>query len=136
MDKCYFNSDSDKRRWMYCYREGVSYSWINTNNYIESWHNTLKKHFFKDKTERRIDVVIYTLVHRALPHYEQRCIRYEVQVGRMASTVKDTLIAKNTALDHMDLKRTQDPEASFLIPTADPLVFLVESFQGPPITYE
>ncbi|KAI1296258.1 hypothetical protein EDD11_007450 [Mortierella claussenii] len=136
MDKYYFNSDSDKRRWMYCYREGVSDSWINTSNYIESWHNTLKQHFFKDKTERRIDAVIYTLVHRALPHYEQRCIRYEVQVRRMVSTVKDTLITKNTALDHMDLKRTQDPETSFLIPTADPLVFLVESFQGLPITYE
>ncbi|KAG0328836.1 hypothetical protein BGZ99_004324 [Dissophora globulifera] len=136
IEEFYFQSDSDRRRWMFCHREGVSYAWINTNNYIESWHNALKMHFFKDKSERRIDVVIYILVHRALPHYEQRCIRHQVQVGRMVPTVKGALIAKNAALDHMDLKRTQDQEASFLIPTADPGCFLVESFQGPPTRYE
>ncbi|KAG9319019.1 hypothetical protein KVV02_003862, partial [Mortierella alpina] len=53
LDRNYLDHMADRRRWMFCYREGVSYAWINTNNYIESWHNALKKHFFKDKQQRR-----------------------------------------------------------------------------------
>ncbi|KAG0275734.1 hypothetical protein BGZ97_010230, partial [Linnemannia gamsii] len=41
--------------WMLCYRQDISYASIDTNNYIESWHNTLKRHFFKDKQQRRPD---------------------------------------------------------------------------------
>lgn len=134
MEKNYLDSVADRRRWMYCYRAGVSYAWINTNNYVESWHNTLKKHFFKDKQQRRIDSVIYTLVHQAIPHYQQRCVRHSVQVGRMASTARDALVANNTALYHMDYKRAEDPQVAFLIPTMDFTVFQVMPFQGPPTT--
>ena len=34
-----------RERWMFCYRQGLSYATIDTNNFIESWHNTLKRHF-------------------------------------------------------------------------------------------
>ena len=136
MNKNYFDSVADKRRWMYCHREGISFAWINTNNYIESWHNTLKKHFFKDKSLKRLDHVIHTLVHGAIPHYEQRCIRHQLQVGPMASTVRDALVAQDIAQNHMDLKRAQNPNASFLIPTNDPATFKVESFQDPLTLYD
>ncbi|KAI8599565.1 hypothetical protein EDD21DRAFT_307830, partial [Dissophora ornata] len=60
---------------MLCYRQDVYYASIDTNNYIESWHNTLKLHFFKDKHQRRADTVIYVLAMMAVPHFQAKCIR-------------------------------------------------------------
>jgi len=72
-----------QERWMFCYRQELSYASIDTNNYIESWHNTLKQHFFRDKQQRRVDTVIYVLNVIAVPHYQQKCMRSLVNVGRM-----------------------------------------------------
>ncbi|KAK3835656.1 MAG: hypothetical protein J3R72DRAFT_358589, partial [Linnemannia gamsii] len=58
--------------WMFCYRQDLSYASIDTNNYIESWHNTLKQHFLRDKQQRRVDTVIYVLNVIAVPHYQQK----------------------------------------------------------------
>ncbi|KAF9100382.1 hypothetical protein BGX27_000415, partial [Mortierella sp. AM989] len=67
-----FQDSEEKRKpWMLCYRDGVSYASIDTNNYIESWHNTLKRHFFRDKQQRRQDTVIYVLAMMAVPHFQQ-----------------------------------------------------------------
>lgn len=120
---------------MFCHRVNISYAWINTNNYIESWHNSLKKHFFKDKQQRRLDTVIYTLVQTAIPHYQQMCIRHSMQVGRMSPGAREVLMANILASNYMDQKRAEDPQVTFLIPTADRAVFQVQSFQGPPTTY-
>ncbi|KAF9976955.1 hypothetical protein BGZ75_010444, partial [Mortierella antarctica] len=135
MDKNYFDNLADRRRWMYCHRADVSYARINTNNYIESWHNSLKKHFFKDKQQRRIDHVIYTLVHSAIPHYQQMCIRHSMQVGRMTPGAKEILVANLTASNYVERRRAEDPGFAFLTPTTDPAVFKVASFQGSPTTY-
>ncbi|KAF9271569.1 hypothetical protein BGZ88_005923, partial [Linnemannia elongata] len=64
-----------QKTWMLCYRQDISYASIDTNNYIESWHNTLKRHFFRDKQQRRPDTVIYVLAVLAVPHFQQKCIR-------------------------------------------------------------
>ncbi|OAQ28297.1 hypothetical protein K457DRAFT_76445, partial [Linnemannia elongata AG-77] len=60
---------------MLCHRQQVNYSYINTNNYIESWHNTLKRHFFKDKQQRRLNSVIHILTKKAVPYFQQMCVR-------------------------------------------------------------
>ncbi|KAI7820579.1 hypothetical protein BC939DRAFT_387494, partial [Gamsiella multidivaricata] len=88
MDKNYFGknmaeAEDKQKHWMICYRQDVSYSSIDTNNYIESWHNTLKRHFFRDKQQRRVDTVIYVLAVMAVPHFQQKCMRSAVNVGRM-----------------------------------------------------
>ena len=85
LNKNYFGSDAEddngeavqqlseerQKYWMLCYRQEYSYSSIDTNNYIESWHNTLKRHFLKDKHHRRADAVIYALAVMAVPHFQQ-----------------------------------------------------------------
>ena len=128
LNRNYLDSEADRRRWMFCYREGVHYAWINTNSYIESWHNTLKKHFFKDQQKRRLDSVIYILIHKAIPLYRQKGIRHAVQVGRMTPARKKALHARQLALNHMDAKRAQDPDAIFLFQTAENDVLKVRSF--------
>ncbi|OAQ23514.1 hypothetical protein K457DRAFT_83390, partial [Linnemannia elongata AG-77] len=60
---------------MLCYHQHISYASIDTNNYIESWHNTLKRHFLRDKQHRRMDAVIYALAILAVPYFQQKCIR-------------------------------------------------------------
>lgn len=54
---------------MLCHRQDVNYGYISTSIYIESWHNPLKKHFFKDKHRRRLDSVIHTLTKKAVPYF-------------------------------------------------------------------
>ena len=127
---------ADRRRWMFCYREGVSYAWINTNNYIESWHNALKKHFFKDKQQRRIDSVIYILVYKAIPHYQQMCIRHTVQVGKMTPAAKKALRVKITAMNHLEEARAKDPNILLIHQPADSSLMRVRSFSDPSIHYD
>ena len=71
---------SDRRRWMFCHREGVFFAWINTNNYVEFWHNSLKIHFFRDKQKWQCDFI---LVENATSRYQKMCKRHWMQVGRM-----------------------------------------------------
>ncbi|KAG0221023.1 hypothetical protein BGW42_008344, partial [Actinomortierella wolfii] len=40
-------------------------------------------HFFRDKQQRRVDDVIYVLNDIAVPHYQQKCMRGMVNVGKM-----------------------------------------------------
>ncbi|KAF9916336.1 hypothetical protein FBU30_001445 [Linnemannia zychae] len=79
--ECQIDITRNQKHWMFCYRQDLSYTSIDTNNYIESWHNTLKQHFFKQ--QRRVDIVIYVLHDLAIPHYQQKCMEGLVNVGRM-----------------------------------------------------
>ncbi|KAK3804535.1 MAG: hypothetical protein JOS17DRAFT_665549, partial [Linnemannia elongata] len=87
--------------WMLCYRQDISYASIDTNNYIESWHNTLKRHFFGDKQQRRPDTVIYVLAILAVPHFQQKCIRSIVNVGRMNPAQSEELRLTALATEHI-----------------------------------
>ena len=135
LEKNYLDHMADRRRWMFCYR-GVSYAWINTNNYIESWHNALKKHFFKNKQQRRIDSVIYILVYKAISHYQQMCIRHHVQVGKMTPAAKKQLKVKIAATNHLDQERAKDPNILLLYQPSDSTLLRVRSFSYPSIHYD
>jgi len=119
-----------QKSWMLCYRQDISYASIDTNNYIESWHNTLKRHFFQDKHQRRPDTVIYVLAVLAVPHFQQKCIRSIVNVGRMnpaqASELKFTVLAT----DHIKTRESRGYVGAYLKQTSDVTLY-VESFTNP-----
>ncbi|KAI9345424.1 hypothetical protein BD770DRAFT_328643, partial [Pilaira anomala] len=48
--------------WVSCYQPTV-YTSMETNNYVESWHNQLKTTCLKRKPNRRVDGLIYVLVN-------------------------------------------------------------------------
>ncbi|KAG9322355.1 hypothetical protein KVV02_001337 [Mortierella alpina] len=77
-----------------------------TSYYIESWHNSFKKRFFKDKLQR-YDTVVYTLVQTAIPHYQQMCNRHSVQSRRMSPGARETLKANLLASNYMEQKRAR-----------------------------
>jgi hypothetical protein len=116
-----------QKSWMLCYRQEVSYSSIDTNNYIESWHNTLKRHFFRDKQQRRLDTVIYTLAIMAVPHFQQKCIRSIVNVGRMNPAQRKELHVTDLARDHIKTRESRGYVGAYMKQKSDDALY-VESF--------
>ncbi|KAI8979894.1 hypothetical protein BDB01DRAFT_725434, partial [Pilobolus umbonatus] len=76
-----FISDSFMR-WVCCYQPDV-YTNMETNNYVESWHNQLKTTYLKRRPNRRVDRLIYVLVKDVEEDYQQNVCRLMLNVGRM-----------------------------------------------------
>ncbi|KAG0249460.1 hypothetical protein DFQ27_009978 [Actinomortierella ambigua] len=74
-----------KENWMVCFRQGSATGSIDTNNLIESWHNTLKRHFFRDRLQRP-DHVMYILAYVAVPKFKEACDPELANVGRASTT--------------------------------------------------
>ncbi|KAF8923285.1 hypothetical protein BGZ47_004895, partial [Haplosporangium gracile] len=91
LDKNYFKETELLQRWMICYRENIACPAIDTNNYVESWHNALKMYFLKDKQKRRADMVVYVLVKSVLSFYQRKCLYGRYRVGRLTPTQKTRL---------------------------------------------
>lgn len=121
--------------WMLCYRQDVSYASIDTNNYIESWHNTLKRHFFRDKQQRRADTVIYVLAILAVPHFQQKCIWSVVNVGRMNPAPAKELQLTALASDHIKTRESRGYTGAYIKQTSD-IALRVESFTNLAESYE
>ncbi|KAI8595960.1 hypothetical protein EDD21DRAFT_20347 [Dissophora ornata] len=128
------NAQEKQRHWMVCYRQDVSYSCIDTNNYIESWHNTLNRHLFRDNQQRSVDTVIYVLAVIAVPHFQQKCIRSVVKVGRMDSAQRNELRLTNMAMEHLTTRLTRGYEGDCINQGSD-TTLTVESFTRRGITY-
>ncbi|KAF9081752.1 hypothetical protein BGX29_004310, partial [Mortierella sp. GBA35] len=124
-----------QERWMLCYRQNISYASIDTNNYIESWHNTLKRHFFRDKQQRRPDTVIYVLAVLAVPHFQQKCIRSIVNVGRMNPAQSEELRLTALATDHIKTRESRGYIGAYIKQTSDVTLY-VESFTNPAVGYD
>jgi hypothetical protein len=139
--KNYLKDEADRRRWMFCYRTGVPHAWIHTNNFIESWHNSLKRHFFRGKQQRRIDTVIFILNSRALPHYQYMWMRYNVQVGRMTPGQRSALRERFRAISFRDQELTKDPppvliQVHKVREEESATVLHVRSFTAPSVFYD
>ncbi|KAG0344657.1 hypothetical protein BG004_004273 [Podila humilis] len=93
--------------WMLCYWQDISYASIDTNKCIESWHNTLKRHFFRDMQQRGPDTVIYVFAILAVPRF-QKCMRSIVNVDRMnpAQSTELRLIVLST--EHNKTRESRD----------------------------
>ncbi|EPB91426.1 hypothetical protein HMPREF1544_01748 [Mucor circinelloides 1006PhL] len=56
---------------------------METNNYIESWHNQLKTVYLHRKRNRMVDRLIYILVNDVEPDSIQNISRITLKIGRM-----------------------------------------------------
>ncbi|KAI8890119.1 hypothetical protein K501DRAFT_160578, partial [Backusella circina FSU 941] len=56
---------------------------METNNYVESWHNQLKTTYLKRKPNRRLDRLIYILVNDVEPEFISNVNRVILGIGRM-----------------------------------------------------
>ncbi|CEP13527.1 hypothetical protein [Parasitella parasitica] len=59
------------------------YTNMETNNFIESWHNQLKTTYMGRKRNRRVDRLIFILVNDVEPDYIHNICRISLNIGRM-----------------------------------------------------
>lgn len=71
-----------KKLWSNVYRL-YNHNNINTNNLIESWHKKLKYYFLEDRPNRRVDRLIYLLIHIIIPSYHYESVIGTLNIGRM-----------------------------------------------------
>jgi hypothetical protein len=60
-----------------------TYTNIETNNFVESWHNQLKSTYLGRKRNRRADRLVYILVDEIEPDFIANTNRIQLNVGRM-----------------------------------------------------
>lgn len=58
------------------------YTNMETNNYVESWHNQLKSIYLKRHPNRRVDRLVYILTNDVLKEYEATTTRLMLGLGR------------------------------------------------------
>lgn len=56
---------------------------METNNYVESWHNQLKTVYLQRQPNRRVDRLIFILVKDVAPHYDSNIKRIVSCIERM-----------------------------------------------------
>ncbi|CEP16772.1 hypothetical protein [Parasitella parasitica] len=81
MDRTYLNREKFVH-WSFAFQPQV-YSNMETNNFVESWHNQLKTTYLGRKRNRRVDRLIHILVKDVEPDYIQNINRITLNVGRM-----------------------------------------------------
>lgn len=82
VEKNYFNSEDRMRTWMKAYRQDEFYAEMDTNNFVESWHNHLKTHFLKRHFMVRADRMVYLLSEIVVNYFKQEEFQAFVRVGR------------------------------------------------------
>ncbi|KAG0268622.1 hypothetical protein DFQ27_006260 [Actinomortierella ambigua] len=129
------NSVNTQKRWMICYREGVSYSPIETNDYMESWHNILGRYFFKDRQQGHPDTVIYLLAYMVIPYFRQKCDPSMMRAGRMTPTENGGERHRSEAERHLAVRESSGVEGDPVV-QIDENTLRVESFTTPDTHYD
>ncbi|KAF8927521.1 hypothetical protein BGZ47_002106 [Haplosporangium gracile] len=81
MENNYFTKDR-RLLWMKSYRQDVYYGAMDTNNYVESWHNQLKANHLKNHYRARPDRILYILTTSVLEVFKKKEFGAITQVGR------------------------------------------------------
>ncbi|KAG0184788.1 hypothetical protein DFQ28_010461 [Apophysomyces sp. BC1034] len=72
-------------KWSAAYQPQI-FTNMETNNYVESWHNQLKSTYLQRKRNRRIDRLIYILVNDVEKDYMHNTRRIALNIARMGPT--------------------------------------------------
>lgn len=127
LEKYYFR-ESRRKRWMKAYRTGIYYAGMDTNNYVESWHNQLKSHFLRGHNRGRGDRLIYVLSHDVNSFYKSEGMRGRVRFGRHSKG--ETLDIKQ----HKCLKGKSEEELHLMVICLDGK-YIVRSFSVDSVLY-
>ena len=82
LDKNDFQSEQRMGAWMKAHRQDAFYAGMDTNNYVESWHNHLKMHFLKRQFKVRADRMVYLLSDVVVNYFKNEEFQAYVRVGR------------------------------------------------------
>lgn len=114
--------DNDRyKKWAACYQPNV-YSNMETNNYVESWHNQLKTVYLRRRRQHRLDIFMGIMTTAIEFDIKNQIRRLSMNVGRMSA---------NTRHDReQQLKADSIPMSDFdhAVQMQDPCNFYVRSF--------
>ncbi|KAF7723032.1 hypothetical protein EC973_002408 [Apophysomyces ossiformis] len=82
--KGYWAPDDKVESWFAVFQPQV-FTNMETNNYVESWHNQLKTTYLKRKHNRRVDRLLYILVHDVEFDYKINTARVTPNIGPEAA---------------------------------------------------
>ena len=115
-------------RWAACYQPEI-YTNMQTNNYVESWHNQLKTVYLKRKRVHRLDMLLNVLTSDVAADIQAEVMRLSVNIGKMGSNEhalrKEEMKAEN-------VRRELLPSMVQVISNA---AYVVASFTGNHFTY-
>ena len=123
LEKRYF-TDERKGRWMKAYRVGKYYAGMDTNNYVESWHNHLKSQFLRGHTNCRADRLIYVLTKDVDEFYQMIAMQNVVRRGRHTKGE----INDFRQLAFLENKSKEELQSFVVNVAGDPSVYVVRSF--------
>ncbi|KAG0062458.1 hypothetical protein BGZ90_003075 [Linnemannia elongata] len=86
------------------------------------------------KQHRHMNAVIYALAILAVPHFQQKCIRSIVNVGRMNPAQTEELKKTAIAVDHIKTKESKGYVGAYITQTSNDTLY-VESFTNPTVGY-
>ncbi|KAG0195393.1 hypothetical protein BGX28_001508, partial [Mortierella sp. GBA30] len=122
--------DDKHKRWMKAYRFGQYYGTMDTNNYVESWHNTLKHSFLKGKYNIRLDHLVYIIRRSIVPYFQYQTSMKQLGFGRMSEQERRQRSIEKE-VDEMQMNGT----LHVLISRSD-VGFIIKSFTKDNIEYE
>ena len=79
-------------RWVRAWLDGTAHYRIETNNYVESWHNQLKRNYLRFFRRQRVDVLVHVLIDRVVPDF-RHCglrVRLACEQARLSKTELDS----------------------------------------------
>ncbi|KAG0176769.1 hypothetical protein DFQ28_004603, partial [Apophysomyces sp. BC1034] len=79
--KSYYFANDKFQRWGLAFQPQPETN-METNNYVESWHNQLKSTYLQRKRNRRVDRLIYILVNDVEKDYMHNTRRIALNIAR------------------------------------------------------
>lgn len=133
--KKYLDNDAFTR-WSSAFQPQI-FTNMETNNYVESWHNQLKTTYLNRKRNRRVDRLVYILVNDVLPDYIQNINRMYLNIGRMSPEERRRRVREMSAENVNEaILATRIFEASDLGDDRQKSGYRVTSFEDENIYYE
>lgn len=119
----YWILDDKFKRWAKCYQPAI-YTNMETNNYVESWHRSLKHTYLRRKRNQRLDLLIHILVDRVEHDMFWKTRVYTNRVGPMSPEEAFCRKLEQRAKRFLEQDGVQDP-----VEKIDDDTFLVCSFE-------
>ena len=95
---------------------------VETNNYIESWHDQLKTNYLQRKRNRRLDRLIFILIDDVHDNFMHNTARMAANIGRISSGIREArkrMIAaeeiNELSLEDMAQKVHIDEEVCYIV---------------------
>lgn len=84
------------QQWAKCFHSR-EFDTMDTNNYVESWHNQFKTMYLERRPNRRLDTLLYKLVEHVDTDLQAEVTVQQLNIGRMSVKMREVCKQRFTA---------------------------------------